>query len=219
MRIRKKKNVGTRIEAVSAFLIRDIGAFESLVNVHMEIGCGKGAFICTLAKMNPDIEFIAVEKSESVLVIAMERAAKEEIKNVRFYRGDVMSLEKVENSHFASRIYLNFSDPWPRERHLKRRLTAEGFLNLYKKLLTFDGSIHMKTDNAQLFDFSLASFLENGFSLSDISRDLHKSGAKDNIMTEYEKNFVSQGLPIYALKTYIKDIKTGKKDLNQMAKS
>jgi len=203
MRVRKKKNAGKRIKALEHLLIRDIGEFETLKKVHMEIGCGKGGFICELAKGNPATTFIAVEKVESIIVTAMEKVAGEEIKNVRFFIGDILSLEEIKNSYFVERIYLNFSDPWPRKRHAKRRLTSARFLNLYKKLLVSGGSIHMKTDNEQLFDFSVESLSENGFNITQTSRDLHKNPPADNIMTEYEMNFVSKGLPIYALKAYI----------------
>lgn len=206
MRVRKKKNAAARIQAVGDYLIDDIKKIEGIKNVHMEIGCGKGMFICEHAKRNPDVEYIAVEKIESVIVLAMERAAREGIHNIKFFLGDVLSFEELNNTHFVDRIYLNFSDPWPRTRHSKRRLTADGFMVLYKKLLSLNGSIHMKTDNENLFDFSVNSFSENGFILSDVTRDLHNSEVLDNIMTEYETNFVSQGLPIYALKARRKEI-------------
>lgn len=202
MRVRKKKNAAARIQAVGDYLIGDIKELEGIKNVHIEIGCGKGMFVCELARRNPDIAFIAVEKSESVMVSAMERAAGEGIDNIKFFLGDILCFEELDNTHFVDRIYLNFSDPWHRTRHSKRRLTAGRFIDLYKKLLTLNGSIHMKTDNEKLFDFSVNSFAENDLFLSDVTRDLHKNKDIDNIMTEYETNFVSQGLPIYALKAH-----------------
>lgn len=202
MRMRKKKNVVPRMEAVKDFLIT-AEEFEGRENVFLEVGCGKGTFICEMAKRNPDKQFIAIEKVESVILLALEKAKAQEIKNVKFFHGDVMELSNLESEHFCERIFLNFSDPWPRSRHAKRRLTAGTFLSLYKKLLRENGDIHMKTDNVELFDFSLETFPENGFTLQNVTRDLHENPPADNIMTEYEQNFVSQGKPICRLEAIL----------------
>lgn len=199
MRVRKRKNTEQRLEKTADYLIRDVSEFEALHDLHMEIGCGKGAFISQLAASNPDIKFIAIEKERDIIVAAAEKVCEAQLKNVRLYPGDVNDLNNIENSGFCSRIYLNFSDPWPRTRHAKRRLTAPGFLELYKKLLAPHGEIHMKTDNENLFDFSLAAFSEAGFEIAELTRDLHKEDTSENIMTEYEQRFAAQGLPIYRL--------------------
>ena len=197
--MRKKKNLLPRLEAVSGFFIKDISEFESFSDIYLEIGCGKGSFITEAARRNPDRQFVAVEKVSSVVLLAAEKAARENLKNVRFFLGDAERLSELKKSHFCSTIYLNFSDPWPRCRHAKRRLTADGFLELYKKLLAKDGEIQMKTDNDLLFDFSLETFKANGFELSDVTRDLHGTPAPWNIVTEYEQSFISKGVPIKRL--------------------
>lgn len=197
--MRKKKNLLPRLDAVSDFFIKDIKEFENFSNIYLEIGCGKGTFIAESAKRNPDIQYAAIEKVSSVILLAAEKAARRNLNNVRFFLGDAEKLNEIDNSHFCDRIYLNFSDPWPRGRHAKRRLTAEGFLQLYKKLLTPDGEIHMKTDNTELFDFSVETFSANGFELSEVTRDLHAERVPWNIETEYEQNFMSQGVPIKRL--------------------
>ena len=135
MRMRHKKHETERMEAVSNFLVKvpeDMPVFSPL---HMEIGCGKGAFIAETASRNPKIFYLAVEKVSSVLVLAMEKIAKRELTNVRFFSGDIMRLTEFPLEHNVERIYLNFSDPWPRTRHAKRRLTAPSFPEFYKKLL------------------------------------------------------------------------------------
>jgi len=199
MRMRKKKNVVPRMDAVRDLLLKSAEEISGYNDIFLEVGCGKGTFICEMAKRNPDRQFIAIEKVESVILLALEKAKAQDIKNVMFFHGDVMELAEVVHEHFCDRIFLNFSDPWPRGRHAKRRLTAGAFLNLYKKLLKENGDIHMKTDNQELFDFSLETFEENGFTLKNVTRDLHANPPEDNIMTEYEQNFVSQGKPICRL--------------------
>ena len=199
VRMRKKKNLLPRLDAVSDFFIKDISEFESFSNIYLEIGCGKGTFITESAKRNPDRQYVAIEKVSSVVLLAAEKAARENLKNVRFFLGDAEKLGDLENYGFCDRIYLNFSDPWPRTRHAKRRLTADGFLELYKKLLAKDGEIQMKTDNTELFDFSLETFSANGFELSEVTRDLHATSVPWNIVTEYEQNFIWQGVPIKRL--------------------
>ena len=203
MRMRKKKNIVPRMEAVKDLLLKDAAEIKEYKDIFLEVGCGKGTFICEMAKRHPGRQFIAIEKVESVILLALEKAKAQEIKNVKFFYGDVMNLAEVDYEHFCDRIFLNFSDPWPRDRHAKRRLTAGAFLSLYKKLLKDGGDIHMKTDNVELFDFSLETFPENGFTLQNVTRDLHQNPPADNIMTEYEKNFVSQGKPICRLEAML----------------
>lgn len=167
--------------------------------LHMEIGCGKGRFITTLAEQNPDIHYIASEMIANIIVLAAEKAKEKDIKNIRFISGDVQYFACELPEGCVDRIYLNFSDPWPKDRHAKRRLTHKRFLDLYKKILAPDGEIHFKTDNRALFDFSLESFKEDGWILSSVTNDLHNSDFEGNIMTEYEEKFSGLGFTINRL--------------------
>ncbi len=167
--------------------------------LHMEIGCGKGRFITTLASLNPDIHYIASEMIANIIVLAAEKARDMELENIRFVSGNVQYMADSIPHGSVDRIYLNFSDPWPKDRHAKRRLTHKNFLDLYEKILAEDGEVHFKTDNRALFDFSLESFAENGWELSDVTYDLHNSGFEGNIMTEYEEKFSGLGFSINRL--------------------
>ena len=170
----------------------------------MEIGCGKGQFVCEYAKRNPDKNIIAVECVPTVLVEACERVKKENIENIRFLEMKAEYLPLFMEDNTVCEIYLNFSTPYPKSRHESHRLTSKGFLDIYKKLLCNDGFIAQKTDSQCFFEYSLESFSQNGFRLSEISLDLHKSDFEDNIVTEYEERFVNQGLPIYRLVAKLK---------------
>lgn len=205
MRMRHKKHEKERMEAVNRFLITTPEDFTPSTPLHLEIGCGKGGFIVETASRNPDIHYLAVEKVSSVLVLAMEKAAARELTNVQFLNGDVFRLSDYPLQNACDRIYLNFSDPWPRTRHAKRRLTAPPFLALYKTLLKPGGEIIMKTDNVPLFDFSLETLPEAGFALESVTRDLHAENDPENVMTEYETNFSSQGIPICRLKAILSE--------------
>lgn len=200
MRMRHKKHETERMEAVKSYLVENAATFSSCTPLHLEIGCGKGGFIVETARRNPHIHYLAVEKVASVLVLAAEKAAAAELQNVQFMRGDVFGLSEFPIKNLCDRIYLNFSDPWPRTRHHKRRLTAPKFLALYKTLLKPGGEIIMKTDNVPLFDFSLETLPEAGFIIESVTRDLHAENDPENVMTEYEANFSSQGIPICRLK-------------------
>ncbi|MBQ7033973.1 MAG: tRNA (guanosine(46)-N7)-methyltransferase TrmB [Clostridia bacterium] len=199
MRMRHKKHERERMEAVQSLLVHNAEALTTRQPLHLEIGCGKGGFITETARRNPDIQFLAVEKVSSVLVLAMEKIAAAELTNVQFFSGDVMRLTDFPLTGKVSRIYLNFSDPWPRTKHAKRRLSAPSFLALYRQLLTEDGEIVMKTDNVPLFEYSLETLTENGFSLLSVTRDLHAENDPENVVTEYEANFSSKGVPICRL--------------------
>ena len=172
--------------------------------IHIEIGMGKGQFIHELASRNPDINYIGIEKYSSVLYRALEKRQESELDNLFFLRIDAEILTEVFDENEISRIYLNFSDPWPKDRHAKRRLTAPGFINLYDTVLEPDGELMFKTDNRPLFDFSVESISETSpWKLKDVTYDLHHSEFIDgNIMTEYEKRFVSLGCPIHRLVAY-----------------
>lgn len=168
--------------------------------IHIEIGMGKGQFIMGLAESNPDINYIGIEKYSSVLVRALDKREKLETDNLMFLRMDAEDITEYFAPEEVSRIYLNFSDPWPKDRHAKRRLTSSQFLERYDKILAKNGHIQFKTDNRPLFDFSLEEIKEAGWIIDMYDFDLHKDGpAKDNIMTEYEEKFFNQGKPICKL--------------------
>lgn len=204
MRMRKKKHTDDRIVACGALLIEDPssmpGKWQELAKgrkLCLEIGCGKGTFVCETAKRNPDKFFIAVEKVRDVMVMAMEKAKNAELENVVFSDIDAEKLCEVFDENELSEIYLNFSDPWPKKKHAKRRLTFRSFLNIYRHILCDDGVIFFKTDNRPLFDFSLEEMHDSAYSLSDVTYDLHNSQwAKDNVVTEYEANFSAKGFSI-----------------------
>jgi len=166
--------------------------------IHIEIGCGKGRFINTLAERHPDVNFIAVELKAEVVLRAVQRTEYREIPNLAFVQFDASKLTELFADHEVSRLYLNFSDPWPKTRHAKRRLTYASFLQTYRQVLKEDGEIHLKTDNEPLFEFSLNQFAGERFQMRHITFDLHQSKlAADNVMTEYEERFSSRGQRIY----------------------
>ena len=169
--------------------------------IHIEIGCGKGSFVAGMAKMYPDINFIAIEKVEDVIVMAMEKAAAAELENVIFADIDAQVLADIFEKGEISRIYLNFSDPWKKNKQAKRRLTHKNFLDKYKQVLNEGDYIWFKTDNRKLFEFSLNSFCMENFKLENITFDLHNSGFEGNVVTEYERRFADEGAPIYRLES------------------
>jgi len=165
--------------------------------VHIEIGMGKGQFIRGMAHQNPDINFIGVEYYDSVLVRALEKCIEDPLPNVRLLRLDGEHLPTCFVPGELDRIYLNFSDPWPKIRHAKRRLTHERFLKIYENLLSNQGDVWFKTDNKGLFQFSLVSMNNYGMIFEDVALNLHEEEPADNIRTEYEQNWSSRGYPIY----------------------
>ena len=172
--------------------------------IHIEIGMGKGQFILTLAKQNPDINYIGIERYSSVLLRALEKYDTEEfdtLSNVRFICMDAMELPEVFVPSEVAKIYLNFSDPWPKKRHARRRLTSTQFLAQYDKVLTKEGVIEFKTDNRPLFEFSLEQVNEAGWKLLGSTFDLHHDDVMNvgNVMTEYEEKFSAMGNPIHKL--------------------
>ncbi|WP_210364878.1 tRNA (guanosine(46)-N7)-methyltransferase TrmB [Bacillus sp. REN3] len=176
----------------------DWGAvFEKDQPLHIEIGTGKGQFITGMAKANPDINYIGIELQESVIVSALDRLIDAELPNCKLMNVNGAELSKYFEQGDVSRIYLNFSDPWPKTRHEKRRLTFKSFLEVYESILVKNGEIHFKTDNQGLFEYSLVSFSQYGMLLNFVSLDLHNSDFEGNIMTEYEEKFSSKGSRIY----------------------
>ena len=172
--------------------------------VMLEIGCGKGGFAFKIAEKYPEINFIAVEKISNVIIEACEKADREKPKNLRFMNVAAENLLYYLGEHSISRIFLNFSCPYPKYTYRNRRLTYFRYLELYKKLLIKGGEIRLKTDNRGFFEFSLQSLSENGFILKNITLDLHAGDLTDNIETEYEKMFVAEGKPIYKLEAYLR---------------
>ena len=171
--------------------------------VHLEIGMGKGLFLMSLAQMNPHINYIGIEKYSSVLVRALEKAHEYEGENIYFLRMEAEDICSVFEENEVDRIYLNFSDPWPKDRHAKRRLTSRSFWERYDNILTPEGRVIFKTDNRDLFDFSLEEVKEAGWTLENYTLDLHDSPyVEGNVMTEYEKRFVKTGKPICRLVAY-----------------
>ena len=171
--------------------------------IHIEVGMGKGQFIIEMAKRNPEINYIGIEKYSSVLVRAIEKLEDFEQNNLRLIRMDAENIEEVFDKDEVDRIYLNFSDPWPKDRHAKRRLTSTRFLERYNNILTPEGRVMFKTDNKDLFDFSLEQVEEAGWILENHTYDLHHSEYNEgNVMTEYEEKFSAKGNPICRLVAY-----------------
>ncbi len=206
--MRKKKNLTGRMAACES--VRELepeqwkgkwrqrfGAAENAV-LNVEIGCGKGGFIVQMARQNPEQLFVAVEREENALLMAMEKAQKESQDNLLFLSYDAARLDLVFDAEEADRIYLNFSDPWPPKRQHKRRLTHPAFLTVYGRFLKERGELCFKTDNRRLFEDSICYFSQLGYGLFDVTFDLHATDTP-NVMTEYERNFSMQGMPIYRL--------------------
>lgn len=221
MRMRHKKNLEERLDKCKGILFKimcDDRNFETTVNekeyfdyndifgngnpVQMEIGCGKGQFIAELAERNPDINYIAVEKTADVIVLACEKVMEKGLKNVFFIKGSAEYLPKFIKPQSIDRLYLNFSCPFPKKKYAKHRLTHGYFLSIYEQFLKDGAEIHQKTDNMHFFEFSIEQFSQNGFKMKNVSLDLHASGFEGNIVTEYENRFASLGQPIYRLEAY-----------------
>lgn len=170
--------------------------FKNNNPIHIEIGMGKGDFIIENAKKYPNINFIGIEKFDSVIVRAVQKLENEEIPNLKLIKIDASEIDDVFDKEISV-IYLNFSDPWPKARHAKRRLSSEIFLNKYDSVFVDKKRIIMKTDNRKLFEYSIKSFTDYGYKIEDISLNLYEDDIRNNIPTEYETRFHSRGCLIY----------------------
>lgn len=203
MRMRKRQNLAPRMEACRSVWLEDAaylrGNWRSLMpqarELRLEIGCGKGKFTVETAALEPDVLFVAVERVQEALVLAMEKALSMGLKNVYFLSIDAAKLEEYFAPGEVDLIYLNFCDPWPRKKNAKRRLTFHTFLKSYQRVLRLNGEIHFKTDNAPLFEWSLGEFEACGLEIRNLTRNLHENGPV-GIMTGYEEKFYALGTPI-----------------------
>ena len=169
--------------------------------LHIEIGMGKGKFIMALARQNPQINYVGIEKYSSVLLRALQKMEAEPLENIRFIPMDAENICEMFDHEEVAQIYLNFSDPWPKDRHAKRRLTSHQFFERYQQILASNATVEFKTDNTALFDFSLEEVKEAGWKLDAFTRNLHQDNTmmEGNVMTEYEERFSKMGNPIYKL--------------------
>lgn len=221
--MRKKKNLDEKLLSVSEYLTvlfsddpnyntsvlkKEYLDFEKIFGnnnkLHLEVGCGKGQFVCEAAKARPDINFIAVEVNPNVIYMACKKAQDAELKNVHFLQCRAEYLTKYIPDGCIDKIYLNFSCPYPKKKYASHRLTNERFLSIYKQLMTPGAEIHQKTDNMHFFEYSIEQFSLGGFVIKNVSLDLHSSGFEGNIITEYEQRFSDLGQPIYRLEASIK---------------
>lgn len=167
--------------------------------VHIEIGMGKGRFIIDMARLHPDINYIGIEKYSSVLIRGIQKMEEQELPNLYFIRMDAEEITEVFGQGEVEKIFLNFSDPWPKDRHAKRRLPSREFLSRYNEILSKEGNLEFKTDNKELFTFALGELEPAGWRLDKVTYDLHHDDAMmdGNVMTEYEERFSAKGNPIY----------------------
>ncbi|MBM7585028.1 tRNA (guanine-N7-)-methyltransferase [Bacillus pakistanensis] len=205
MRLRHKPWAGEKLGQYPQYAIADpethkgnwAEVFGNPNPIHIEVGTGKGQFVTEMARANPDINYIGIELYDSVIITALDRLIEAELPNVKLLNVNAKDLKEYFEKGDVDRVYLNFSDPWPKNRHEKRRLTYKDFLKLYEEILVDEGEIHFKTDNQGLFEYSLQSFSHYGLLLTYLSLDLHKSEFEGNIMTEYEEKFSAKGQRIY----------------------
>lgn len=210
MRLKKVKDADVFIDK-SFYIIKDPfsykGNYNKLFkndnNISVEIGMGKGDFIIGMAKLHPDINFIGIEMFDSVIVRAIQKLENENIPNLRLIRMDAKDINDVFD-HEIDTIYLNFSDPWPKKRHAKRRLTSKEFLKRYDSVFKDEKKIFQKTDNEDLFAYSINSLSEYGYTLRNVTLNLHKEEVLDNVETEYEKRFKEKNVHICRLEAYKK---------------
>ena len=203
MRMRRMKNLESRMAACTDLRITNPADFkgkwrslkEDCTALWVEVGCGKGKFTAETAEANPDVLLIAVERCREAMVVAMEKAQAMGLKNVYYIDMDVANIEEIFAGFEIDRLFINFPDPWPRQKNAKRRLTHRGFLDKYCRVIKEGGEIHYKTDNAPLFEFSVEEFQACGLQINNLTRDLHANGIV-GIMTGYEEKFHGLGTPI-----------------------
>lgn len=220
MRVRNRPGAAEMLAAHPNFVISDPTLWKGKWNelfendhpIHIEIGMGKGQFITGMAKAHPEINYIGVEMQVSVVSIALDKLIEQPLPNLKLLHVDGSALTEYFADSEVDQIYLNFSDPWPKKRHEKRRLTYKTFLAVDEQILRPNGEIHFKIDNQGLFEYSLASFSQYGMILKQVWLDLHQSQFEGNIMTEYEEKFSSKGQRIYRVEAQFQD-KTKKKSL------
>ncbi|OJG18198.1 tRNA (guanine-N(7)-)-methyltransferase [Enterococcus canis] len=205
MRVRNRPGAAEKLASYPQYVVQDPenwrGRWQERFGndqpIHVEIGSGKGRFVTEMAKAHPDINYIGIEIQISVISLALDRVIEADVPNLQIMRVDGGDLTNFFADHEIAQIYLNFSDPWPKKRHEKRRLTSKRFLDTYRQILRPQGEIHFKTDNRGLFEYSLSSFSKYGMVLEQVWLDLHESDFEGNILTEYEEKFSAKGHPIY----------------------
>ncbi|ODG90853.1 MULTISPECIES: tRNA (guanosine(46)-N7)-methyltransferase TrmB [Bacillaceae] len=205
MRLRHKPGAADQVKENAHYVIPNPSeqkgkwneVFQNDQPIHIEVGTGRGRFMVGMAKANPHINYIGIEKYTSVISDALDKLIEAEVPNLKLLNVDAQKLTDFFEDGEIDRVYLNFSDPWPKVRHEKRRLTYKTFLNMYQQILKNDGEIHFKTDNQDLFEFSIMSMANYGMTMHFLSLDLHNSDFEGNIMTEYEEKFSSKGNRIY----------------------
>ena len=206
MRLRKKPHTLEKLENFSDFVTVEkidssrAGNWQKIFGnenpLHVELGTGKGDFICAMAEKNPQINFVGIEMEAEVVLKAARKIDEKNLPNVKIIVFNVNQIEEIFAENEIDRLYINFCDPWPKKRHAKRRLTYITFLQKYQKILKPAGEIHFKTDNRALFDFSLEQFELANFKVREISYDLHANEPPENVRTEYENRFSAAGVPI-----------------------
>jgi tRNA (guanine-N7-)-methyltransferase len=213
MRLRGRKGILEALQLQPELVVLDAEAYKGRWReffgndrpIHVELGMGKGIFISEMSVRNPDINFIGIDRYDELVRRAGEKAKHlwqerhgEQPNNLALARFNIEHLEDMFSDSEVACLYLNFSDPWPKNRHARRRLTHQSFLDKYRSILNEKGEIHLKTDSASLFEFSLNSFADEGLRMRNITFDLHRDGIlPERVMTEYEAKFVSKGMPIY----------------------
>ncbi|MDN5013379.1 tRNA (guanosine(46)-N7)-methyltransferase TrmB [Streptococcus sp. SN3] len=205
MRVRNRKGATELLEAHPQYVILNPadakGRWQEIFGndhpIHVEVGSGKGAFVSGMAKANPEINYIGIDIQKSVLSYALDKVLATGVPNIKLLWVDGSDLTDYFEDGEIDRLYLNFSDPWPKKRHEKRRLTYQSFLATYQQILPENGEIHFKTDNRGLFEYSLVSFSQYGMKLKGVWLDLHASDFEDNVLTEYEQKFANKGQVIY----------------------
>ena len=205
MRVRNRKGATELLEAHPQYVILNPadakGRWQEIFGndhpIHVEVGSGKGAFVSGMAKANPEINYIGIDIQKSVLSYALDKVLATDVPNIKLLWVDGSDLTDYFEEGEIDRLYLNFSDPWPKKRHEKRRLTYQSFLATYQQILPENGEIHFKTDNRGLFEYSLVSFSQYGMKLKGVWLDLHAIDFEDNVLTEYEQKFANKGQVIY----------------------